>query len=347
MEHLASNIKNIKDFLCRMGKYIRGKLIDNTNYNDIKDLEGIGNVVWEFLSSIYDSHWDSLYVDNFNTTFRSKVSSKFTSQVLKTLNNNKEKEVVKPTFVSPISPPIPAKLQKEVNKLSKYFKKNTNTQQKKSYVHATSSSKQSNSSASKNITRETLKIKKMFPNLPNKKIEEMQKVINSSKDKSKPKINMTTKGPSKKQVIVPMNTNLTKKFIKDSSLYVININCALKDTRKVINQWFNIRSFIAIVRGANMSPGILQCKNCWKWGHMAGVFCIQESKYIRCNGPHLTEYYHHFAWCCKANNKINLPRLETKKGKPCSHSFKYLNCKGKHQANSYDCPFWKHWFNKK
>ena len=72
-----------------MGKYIRGKLIDNTNYNDIKDLEGIGNMVWEFLSSIYDSHWDGLYVNNFNTTFRSKVSSKFTSQVPKTSNNNK------------------------------------------------------------------------------------------------------------------------------------------------------------------------------------------------------------------------------------------------------------------
>jgi len=45
MEHLASDIKNIKDFLCEMGKYIRGKLIDNTDHNDVKDLEGIDNVV--------------------------------------------------------------------------------------------------------------------------------------------------------------------------------------------------------------------------------------------------------------------------------------------------------------
>lgn len=134
-------------------------------------------------------------MDNSNTTFRSKVSSKFTPQVPKTSNNNKGKKVVKPTFISPISSPIPAKLQKE---LLKYFKRNTNTQQKKLYAYATSLSKQSNSSASKNITRETLKIKEIFPNLPNKKIKEMQKVINSSKDKSKPKINMTTKDPSRK-----------------------------------------------------------------------------------------------------------------------------------------------------
>jgi len=47
-----------------------------------------------------------------------------------------------------------------------------------------------------NITMETLKIKEAFPNLPNKKIELVQKVINSLKNKPKPKINITTKGPS-------------------------------------------------------------------------------------------------------------------------------------------------------
>ena len=104
MEHLASDVKNIKDSLQRMGKYIRDKSIDS-NPNNIKDLEGVGKAVWEFLSSIYNSHWDGLYVDNTNTIFRNKVSSKFTPQVPKNLNiNNKDKEVVKPTFISSIPP---------------------------------------------------------------------------------------------------------------------------------------------------------------------------------------------------------------------------------------------------
>jgi len=77
MKHLVLNIKNIKDSLQRMGKYIRGKSIYN-DPNNIKDLKGVGKAVWEFLSSIYDSHWDGLYVNNTNTTFRNKVSSKFT-----------------------------------------------------------------------------------------------------------------------------------------------------------------------------------------------------------------------------------------------------------------------------
>ena len=52
-------------------------------------------------------------------------------------------------------------------------------------------------------------------------------------------------------------------------------------------------------------------------------------------------------WCYKANFKTNLPRLETKKEKPYSHLFKYINCKEEHQANSNIYLFWKHWFNKK
>ena len=77
MEHLSSDIKNIKDFLHRMGKYIKDKSINNSNPNNIKDLEDVGKVVWEFLSSIYNLHWDGLYVDDSNTTFRNKVKSKF------------------------------------------------------------------------------------------------------------------------------------------------------------------------------------------------------------------------------------------------------------------------------
>ena len=52
------------------------------------------------------------------------------------------------------------------------------------------------------------------------------------------------------------------------------------------------------------------------------------------------------AQCCKANFKINSLRLETKKGKLCSHSFKHINCKGQHQVDSNRYLFWKHRFNR-
>ena len=96
------------------------------------------------------------------------------------------------------------------------------------------SSKQNFSTVSSNIVMNILKIKKAFSNLPNKKINSIQKVINGSNDKPKPRLNMTTKSPSHKQVIVPMNNDLGKRFIKDSASHVTNINCALKSIKSNI-----------------------------------------------------------------------------------------------------------------
>jgi len=34
--------------------------------------------------------------------------------------------------------------------------------------------------------------------------------------------------------------------------------------KNIINCRFNIRRFIATIKGTNMNPGVPQCKNCWK-----------------------------------------------------------------------------------
>ena len=44
-------------------------------------------------------------------------------------------------------------------------------------------------------------------------------------------------------------------------------------------------------------------------------------------------------WYYKTNPKTNPPRLKTKKEEPCIYSFKCINCKGKHQADSNICLF--------
>jgi len=36
------------------------------------------------------------------------------------------------------------------------------------------------------------------------------------------------------------------------------------NAKMLINRYFNVGWYIAIIRGANMNPGIPQCKNCWK-----------------------------------------------------------------------------------
>jgi len=81
-----------------------------------------------------------------------------------------------------------------------------------------------------NIAKETLKNKEAFSNLQNKKIKQVQKLI-SGNNKFKLYINMTMKESLRKQVIVPINIDNIRKFIKDSSTHVININRVLKNIK--------------------------------------------------------------------------------------------------------------------
>jgi len=223
IEHLVFDIKNIKETLRRMQKYILDKAIKGKKANNIKDLEGVGKAAWEFISSLYEAYWDNLFVDDQKTLLRNKVKSKFSPQAFNKPNNNKEKNIVKPPYVSSLPPSILTKSLKEINKISKFFKKNPSSiNNKKSYAQA--------SSNSSNTARETLKIKKAFSSLQNKKIKQVQKII-SREDKLKPCINMTTKRPSCKQVIILMSTNNTNNFIKESNIHVANINRLLKNIK--------------------------------------------------------------------------------------------------------------------
>jgi len=141
----------------------------------------------------------------------------------------------KPAFISRLSSPIPVKSPKEIDKISKYFKKNIEKKdQKKLYAQA--------SSFSTNSTRETLKIKEAFPNLQNKKIENIQKIIRGE-NKPKPKFNMTTKELLRKQIIISMNINNKMQFMKNSSAHIANINRALKNIKsKVVADFIHLEN---------------------------------------------------------------------------------------------------------
>ena len=111
------------------------------------------------------------------------------------------------------------------------------------------------------------------------------------------------------------------------------------NAKMLINRYFNVGRYIMTICRANMNPDIPQCKNCWKWGHMTFSCRIQGSKYVKYNSPHKSENHCEFGWCYKANEKTNLPRLETKKDELCPHTFKCSNCWGNHQADSNQYPF--------
>ena len=119
-----------------------------------------------------------------------------------------------------------------------------------------------------------------------------------------------------------------------------------KKAKCLINQYFNFGGYIATIHSANMNPGVLQCKNCQKWGHATFSCRIQGSKCVKCNGPHKSENHCKFGWCCMANEKLNPLHLETKKSELCPYSFKCSNCQRDHQADLNQYPFWRHCFNR-
>ena len=80
---------------------------------------------------------------------------------------------------------------------------------------------------------EVLKIKEAFLTLNTKKINQVNNIIKGN-PKPKPHIQMTTKSPSRKQVIIPMSGNNNSTFMKNSSLHVININRRLKNAKSKV-----------------------------------------------------------------------------------------------------------------
>jgi len=77
------------------------------------------------------------------------------------------------------------------------------------------------------------KIKEAFPTLKVKSIDNIQRIIKGD-GKPKPCINMTTKGLSRKQVIVPINKENKKNFMEESSAHVTNMNRMLKNIKSEI-----------------------------------------------------------------------------------------------------------------
>ena len=181
IKHIASYAKNIKDLLNFMAKYIMNKQVNSLKVNNLEDFISIGKVVWNFISTVYKANWDVLHVNNNSTLLRRKIAAKFIPKTQPTMakNNNVFSKLFSAS-IEKIPPPIPAKSQKEVNLISKFFKSNkpanTNTQPPKSYIQA----------LKLNIsTSEVIKIKEAFPSIGVKKIDQINNIIKGT-PKTKP-----------------------------------------------------------------------------------------------------------------------------------------------------------------
>ena len=175
MEHLVSDSKNIKDSLNFIAKYISNKQVDSSESNNLEDFHSMGEAVWNFISSVYQTNQDSLYANKQSNSLRKKIAAKFTLKIQPATNKNKIINKLTPANIERIPPPIPAKSQKEVNQISKYFKNiklaNNTKQPQKLYAQA---SKQNIS------TSKVIKIKEAFSTIGTNKIEQINNIVKSN-----------------------------------------------------------------------------------------------------------------------------------------------------------------------
>ena len=55
IEHFTSDLKNIKDSLNFITKYISNKQVNSGKVNELIDFDGIGNAIWNFILLVYET----------------------------------------------------------------------------------------------------------------------------------------------------------------------------------------------------------------------------------------------------------------------------------------------------
>ena len=139
----------------------------------------------------------------------------------------------------------------------KFFKNNKTvnlpTNKSKSYIQA---SKQNMS------TTDVIKIKETFSSVGVKEINQINNIIKGP-SKPKPCIQMTTKGPSRKQVIIPMAKDNIDKVMKNSSIHVANLNRNLRNTKSEVSVDFihsNPLSIMVVTNRVSLNSDLLTIK---------------------------------------------------------------------------------------
>jgi len=74
----------------------------------------------------------------------------------------------------------------------------------------------------------------VFPALLADEVGKVLKIKNNREGNKKPRINMTTRGPSRKEVIIPMAKHIAELIINSAHIHIVNINKCLKNFKSDI-----------------------------------------------------------------------------------------------------------------
>jgi len=172
---------------------------------------------------IFKSGWDQLHSSK-NTTIHDNISTHVGN--MQTRNRTAENNAYpKTATIRKTLPPIPPCPSKEQIENSKKCQKVCSTKGKSSLYSPISYAQATNAAAS------ILKIKEAFPALPNKKILEIHDAAFPKPDNKGHRIQHTTKGPSRKQAIVPISDNIKEIIMGEANAHIFQINMLLKSIK--------------------------------------------------------------------------------------------------------------------
>jgi len=81
---------------------------------------------------------------------------------------------------------------------------------------------------------DVIRVKEAFPTLLADNVEKMLKAKNSSGGTKKPKINMTTREQSRREVIIPMTKTNAKLIVNSAHIHISNVNKCLRNSKSDI-----------------------------------------------------------------------------------------------------------------
>ena len=216
---------NLIESLQRAATFIRQRSLAGGNPNTVTQLTSFGGAAWNLISAIYEAQWDKLLTYN-NISFREHVASQFNKPTKLTCTVNPYAPKNAGAKISRIPPPIPPRLSPEALKKAKdkhQAKKLGGQPVKKSFAQAT-----------KGNENNLLKLRKAFPALPARKIIKINN-ISAGKGNPKPKIQSTTKGPSRKNILVPLSATNIVNVINKANAHVGQLNTLFKAHKSKIN----------------------------------------------------------------------------------------------------------------
>ena len=221
VKYLRQDTLNMMCSLQHMATFIRQRSIIGQDPNILMQFHQFGDTAWDFLSTVYELGWDKLHIMD-NTSFRDHVSAQFNKPPkeaklgYKPFSANTAGKQKRAT-VSKIPPPILSYLSPEIQqKVLEKINSNPNKSNKQSFAQATRGSNNS-----------LLKLREAFPKLPAKDIIKMNKIGNN-KPWGKPKIKYTTKGPSRKNFLIPLVEEDKESIFKKINRHIRLINNLLK-----------------------------------------------------------------------------------------------------------------------